>query len=134
ALVDLIAGHVKTAMLTWPSVAEHVRAGRLIALAITSAERMPYIPELPTLRELGHRDFVSLTWFSLSGPAAMPTNVVEAINREVVKAMDQPHIRQQIARDAIEVRPMTPAELARFAQGEIDRWTPLITRIMATRQ
>jgi len=134
ALVDLIAGHVKTAMLTWPSVAEHVRAGRLNALAITSAERMPYIPELPTLRELGHRDFVSLTWFSLSGPAAMPTNVVEAINREVVKAMDQPHIRQQIARDAIEVRPMTPAELARFAQGEIDRWTPLITRIMATRQ
>jgi tripartite-type tricarboxylate transporter receptor subunit TctC len=134
AIVDLVAGHVKTAMLTWTAVAEHVRAGRLIALAVTSAERMPYIPDLPTLRELGYHDFVSLTWFALSGPAAMPRNVVEAVNREVVKAMGEAQIKQQIARDAIEVRPMTPAELARFAQGEIDRWGPLIARIMATKQ
>src|SRR5262245_54792957 len=134
AIVDLIAGHVKTAMLTWTAVAEHVRAGRLIALAVTSAERMPYVPDLPTLRELGHRDFVSLTWFSLSGPAAMPATVVDAVNREVVKAMGEQQIKQQIVRDAIEVRSMTPAELTRFAQSEIDRWGPLITRIMATKQ
>jgi tripartite-type tricarboxylate transporter receptor subunit TctC len=134
AIVDLLAGHVKVGMLTWTAVAQHVRAGSLVALAVTSANRMPYLPDLPTFRELGHSDFVSLTWFSLSGPAAVPKDVVDAVNREIVKAMGQPQIKQQIERAAIEVRPMTPAELTRFAQGEIDRWVPLITRIMATRQ
>src|SRR5262249_8852484 len=71
AILDLLAGHVKVAMLTWTAVAEHVRAGRLDALAVTSANRLPYLPELPTMRELGHKDFVSVTWFSLSGPAGM---------------------------------------------------------------
>jgi tripartite-type tricarboxylate transporter receptor subunit TctC len=95
---------------------------------------MPYLPDLPTLRELGHQDFVSLTWFSLSGPAGMPRDVVAAINREVVRAMDKPSIKRQIEQDAIEVKPMTPAELTRFAQGEIDRWVPLVKRIMESKQ
>jgi tripartite-type tricarboxylate transporter receptor subunit TctC len=134
AILDLLAGHVKLAMLTWTAVAEHVRVGKLDALAVTSASRMPYLPDLPTLRELGHDDFVSLTWFSLSGPAGMPKDVVAAINREVVKAMDKPQIKRQIEQDAVEVKPMTPAELARFSQGEIDRWVPLVRRIMESKQ
>jgi tripartite-type tricarboxylate transporter receptor subunit TctC len=134
AILDLLAGHVKVAMLTWTAVSEHIRAHNLDALAVTSANRMPYLPDLPTLRELGHQDFVSLTWFSLSGPAGMPKDVVAAINREVVRAMDKPSIKRQIEQDAIEVKPMTPAELTRFAQGEIDRWVPLVKRIMETKQ
>jgi tripartite-type tricarboxylate transporter receptor subunit TctC len=131
ALVDLLAGHVKVAMLTYTAVAEHIRAGKLDALAVTSGRRMPYLPDLPTLKELGHDDFVSVTWFSLSGPAGMPKDIVEAINREVVMAMERPQLKRQIERDAIEVKPMTPAELTRFAQDEIDRWAPLIGRITA---
>ena len=69
AIVDLIAGHVKAGVLTWTAIAEHVRSGRLDAMAVTSANRMSYRPEVPTFRELGHKDFVSLTWFSLSGPS-----------------------------------------------------------------
>jgi tripartite-type tricarboxylate transporter receptor subunit TctC len=134
AILDLLAGHVKVAMLTWTAVAEHIRAGKLDALAVTSASRMPYVPELPTLRELGHDDFVSLTWFSLSGPAGMPPEVVDAINREIIKAMDKPQVKRQIEQDAIEVKPMRPAELVAFAQGEIARWDPLVKRILATRQ
>jgi tripartite-type tricarboxylate transporter receptor subunit TctC len=134
AILDLVAGHVKVAMLTWTAVAEHVRAGRLTALAVTSSARLPYLPDLPTMRELGHDEFVAATWFSLSGPAGMPNDVVDALNREIVKAMDKPQIKRQIEQEAIEVRPMTPAELRRFAQNEIDRWTPLIARIMATKQ
>src|SRR5947209_13743577 len=66
ALLDLLAGHVKVGMLSWSSVAAQIRAGMLVPLAVTSANRLPYIPELPTLRELGHPDFVATTWFSLS--------------------------------------------------------------------
>jgi tripartite-type tricarboxylate transporter receptor subunit TctC len=131
ALLDLLAGHVKLGMLSWSAIAEQVRAGKLDALAATSAQRMSYLPELPTMSELGHPDLVSLTWFSLSGPAGMPKDIVNAINREVVKALALPQVRKQIERDAIETRPMTAAEVTAFSQSEIDRWTPLIKRVVA---
>jgi tripartite-type tricarboxylate transporter receptor subunit TctC len=133
ALLDLLAGHVQVGMLSWSSVAEHIRAGALIPLAVTSAERVPYLAEVPTLRELGYPDFVATTWFSLSGPAGLPPDIVERINREVVKAMDRPQLKKQIAQDAIETRAMTAAEVTRFSQSEIDRWTPLIKKMMTTK-
>jgi tripartite-type tricarboxylate transporter receptor subunit TctC len=134
AMVDLLAGHVKTALLTWTAVADHVRQGKLIALAATSEKRLPYLPEIPTFRELGHKDFVSVTWFSLSGPAKMPKAIVDKINAEVVKAMRRPEIMKHIQTHGIEVKPMTPEELVQFSQAEIDRWVPLIKRILAQRQ
>jgi tripartite-type tricarboxylate transporter receptor subunit TctC len=134
ALLDLLAGRVKVGMLSWSSVAEHIRAGALVALAVTSAERVPYLADLPTLRELGYRDFVATTWFSLSGPAGMPADIVDKINREVVKATDRPQVKRQIEQDAIETRPMTAVEVTQFSQSEIDRWTPLIRKMMAGKE
>jgi len=134
ALLDLLAGRVKVGMLSWSSVAEHIRGGALVALAVTSAERVPYLADLPTLRELGYRDFVATTWFSLSGPAGMPADIVDKINREVVKAMDRPQVKRQIEQDAIETRPMTAAGVTQFSQSEIDRWTPLIRKMMAAKE
>jgi len=133
ALLDLLAGHVKVGMLSWSSVAEHIRAGALIPLAVTSADRVPYLADIPTLRELGHPDFVATTWFSLSGPAGLPADIVERINREVVKAADRPQVKKQIEQDAIETRPMTAAQVTQFSQSEIDRWTPLIKKMMANK-
>ena len=134
AIVDLVAGHVKASVLTWTAIDQHVRAGTLDALAVTSANRLAYLPDTPTFRELGHKDFVSLTWFSLSGPPKLPRDIVEKINAVIVKATDRPEIRKTIARDAIETMPLTPAEMNKFAQSEIDRWAPLVRRIMAERQ
>jgi len=130
AVLDLVAGHVKVGMLTWSIVAEHVRAGRLVALATTSAQRLAYRADVPTLRELGHADFVATTWYSLSGPAGLAPDIVESANREVVKALERPQMKRQIEQDAIEVRAMTAAEVTRFMQSEIDRWTPMITRLV----
>ena len=130
AVLDLVAGHVKVGMLTWSIVAEHVRAGRLVALATTSAQRLAYRADVPTLRELGHADFVATTWYSLSGPAGLAPDIVESANREVVKALERPQMKRQIEQDAIEVRAMTAAQVTRFMQSEIDRWTPMITRLV----
>src|SRR5262245_56307769 len=80
AIVDLVAGHVKAGVLTWTAIDQHVRAGTLDALAVTSANRLAYLPDTPTFRELGHRDFVSVTWFSLSGRPKLPRDIVEQIN------------------------------------------------------
>jgi tripartite-type tricarboxylate transporter receptor subunit TctC len=134
AIVDLVAGHVKVSVLTWTAIDQHVRAGTLDALAVTSANRLTYLPDTPTFRELGHKDFVSVTWFSLSGPPKLPREIVEKINAVIVKAANRPEIRKTIERDAIETMPLTPAELNTFAHAEIDRWAPLVRRIMAERQ
>jgi tripartite-type tricarboxylate transporter receptor subunit TctC len=133
ALLDLLAGHVKIGMLTWSNVGEHVRAGRLVPLAVTSAQRLPYVPTVPTLREIGH-DFVATAWYSLSGPAGLPTDIVASLNREVVKAADRPQVKRQIEQDAIETKAMSPAEVTRFMQSEIDRWTPLIAQLTGAKQ
>src|SRR5258708_4177098 len=130
AVLDLVAGHVKVGMLTWSIVAEHVRAGRLVALATTSGQRLPYRADVPTLREFGHAEFVATTWYSLSGPAGLAPDIVASANREVVKALERPQMKRQIEQDAIEVRAMTAAEVTRFMQSEIDRWTPMITRLV----
>jgi len=135
AVLDLVAGHVKVGMLTWSIAAEHVRAGRLLALATTSGQRLPYRAEVPTLRELGHPDFVATTWYSLSGPAGVgpagvAPDIVESVNREVVNALEQPQLKRHIEQDAIETKAMSPAELTRFMQSEIDRWTPMIRRLL----
>jgi tripartite-type tricarboxylate transporter receptor subunit TctC len=132
AIVDLLAGHVKVGMLTWSSVAEHIRAGRLRALAVTSAQRLTYAPEVPTLRELGH-DFVATAWYSLSGPAGLSPEIVERVNREIFRAADRPQVRRQIEQDAIEAKPMSPAEVRTFMQSEIDRWTPMIAGLAGAR-
>jgi tripartite-type tricarboxylate transporter receptor subunit TctC len=134
AIVDFIAGHVKAGVLTWTAIAEHVRKGTLDALAVTAANRLSYLPDVPTFRELGHKDFVSLTWFALSGPSKLPRAIVDKINAVIVKAQASPEIRKVIERDAIEVIPMSPDELTKYAQSEIDRWQPLIRRVMAKRQ
>jgi tripartite-type tricarboxylate transporter receptor subunit TctC len=134
AMLDLLAGHVKVGMLTWSSVAEHVRAGRLVALAATSARRLTYAPDLPTLKELGHADFVATAWYSLSGPAGLAPDVVESLNHEIVKAMDRPQVRRQIEQDAIESKAMSPADLTDFLRSEIDRWTPMIRDMLSAKE
>ena len=90
----------------------------------------PRVPGVPTLKEEGHADFAAVTWYSLSGPAGLPADIVASINHEVVKAMDRPQVKRQIAQDAIESKAMSPAEVTRFMQSEIDRWTPMITRLV----
>ena len=133
AVLDLVAGHVKVGMLTWSIVAEPVRAGRLLALATTSGQRLAYRPDVPTLRELGHADFVATTWYSLSGPAGLSPDIVESANREVVNALERPQVKRQIEQDATEVTAMSPNEVTRFMQSEIDRWTPMITRLVGAK-
>jgi len=127
ALVDVLAGHVKVGMLSWSTIVQHVQAGTLIPLAVTSAERLPYAPTLPTLKELWRTDFTASTWFSLSGPPGMPQEVVELINREVAKAT--PEVKRQLEDATIVPQTMTTAEFKAFIGRETERWTPLIKRI-----
>jgi tripartite-type tricarboxylate transporter receptor subunit TctC len=126
AIIDLVAGHVKIGAMTWSTTLEHIRAGKLIPLAITTAERLPEFPDLPTFAELGYKDIVLTAWFSLSGPAKMPPDIVERLNHAVNEAMAKPEVRVAMERDASLTKAMTPAEVTEFLQSEVQKWTPVV--------
>lgn len=130
AIVDLISGHVKVGSMTWSTTREHVVSGSLRPIAITSAERLPDLPNTPTLKELGHPDLVTVTWFSISGPRGMPTDIVARLNKEIINAFEEADIKAFFARDGIKVDRMSSAEFTQFMQREVKMWTSAMKATM----
>jgi tripartite-type tricarboxylate transporter receptor subunit TctC len=126
AIVDLLAGHVKVGSLTWATTVEHVRGGKLIPLAISTAQRLPEFPEVPTFTELGHPEMVLTAWFSISGPAKLPETVVDRVNMAVNDALATPEVKKAMDRDASLTKAMTPKEFTAFVQSEVAKWTPVV--------
>ena len=85
AVIDLLAGRVKVGALNWSTAREHILTGNLIALAVSSAKRLPALPDVPTLDQLGYPDMITTTWHMLAGPAGVDRQIVSALNREVIR-------------------------------------------------
>jgi tripartite-type tricarboxylate transporter receptor subunit TctC len=130
AVIDLLAGRVKVGALNWSTAREHVITGSLIPVAVSSAKRLPALPDLPTLDQLGYPDMVTTTWHMLSGPAGLEREVVGALNREVIKIVERPEMRNVFESDSIETKAMTPAELTQFVRAEVEKWAP-VARVSA---
>jgi tripartite-type tricarboxylate transporter receptor subunit TctC len=131
ALTDLIAGHVKLGTMTFSSAAEQIRAGKALALAVSTEKRIPNFPDIPTFKESG-QDLVAATWFSLSGPARLPNDIVQQLSRETLKAMQLPDVQKRLALDAIESQLMSPEEFTKFVAAETARWAPIAKTLAAT--
>jgi tripartite-type tricarboxylate transporter receptor subunit TctC len=132
AITDLIGGHVKVGSMTFTTASEQIRAGKVVPLAVTSAQRLPEFPDLPTFKELGYPDMVAVTWFSLSGPKALPNDIALAVNREVEKAKDKPDLQKRLAVEAIQTEKMTPAEFTAFVASELAKWGPVAKAVIKT--
>jgi tripartite-type tricarboxylate transporter receptor subunit TctC len=124
-LVDLIGGHIAFSAQTVASAASYIRSGTLVPLANTADARLPDYPDLPTLKELGYNDLVTTTWWAFSGPAKLPHDVVERLNREISTVFARTEVRAKLERDAIETEAMSPEQLTRFVSDEIGKWGPL---------
>jgi tripartite-type tricarboxylate transporter receptor subunit TctC len=133
ALTDLVAGHVKLGLMTFSSAAAQIRAGKVLALAVSTEKRIPSLPDVPTFREVG-QDLVAATWFSLSGPAKLPNDIVQQISRETLKAMQLPDVQKRLEIDAIETRLLSPEEFTKFIEAETARWAPLAKQVAATQK
>jgi tripartite-type tricarboxylate transporter receptor subunit TctC len=131
AILDVVAGHVKVASMTLSTTLQHIRAGTLRPLAVSSANRVAELPDTPTLTELGYPELVVTTWYSLSGPKGLPQDIVDKLNREVNKAMDDPRVKKHLEQETIQTRPMTPAEFTAFMTAEVEKWAPTIRAINA---
>ena len=96
ALSDIVAGHVPFSTFTLSSTAQFLRAGQLNGVAVTTAERLPDYSNIPTFKELGHPNLVGTTWFSMSGPAKLPKDIVDGINAEITNAVAKPEVQEAI--------------------------------------
>lgn len=99
-----------------------VRANRLVALATTSPRRLALAPEVPTLVESGVADVDARSWYVLLAPARTPQPAVATLSRQLARIIATPEVREQFARQAIEIKPMTAAEFTAFLQAEIVKW------------
>jgi tripartite-type tricarboxylate transporter receptor subunit TctC len=130
AQVDLLAGHVSFMIDNLTGVMEHIRAGRVRALAVTSAERSPQLPDVPAMRETLPElaAYEVNTWFGIFGPAALPPAIVTAVNAEVNAWLDLEETRKRFAElGGVPLR-LSPDDFAAFVATETRKWGEVIRR------
>ncbi len=130
AQVDLLAGHVAFMIDNLTGVMEHIRAGRVRALAVTSAERSPQLPDVPALRETLPElaSYEVNTWFGVFGPAGLPASLVTSVNAEVNAWLDLDDTKQRFtALGGVPLR-LSPEQFASFVAGETRKWAEVIRR------
>jgi tripartite-type tricarboxylate transporter receptor subunit TctC len=132
AVTSVIAGDTQIASLAPLAIMPQVQAGRLKALAISTPQRSPMLPNIPTFREAGILDVEATAWIGMVAPAKTPPAIIERLNREFVTAMKDPATIEKLKAQYMEPAPGTPAEFAAFMQDELRRWGPVIRRSGAT--
>ena len=128
AVTAMLQGDVHFACLPAVSVMPQVKAGKLKALAITSAERSPLLPDVPTLKESGLPDIQAAPWFAYMAPAATPPAIVQRLSAELDGALKEPEVREKLRSAYFDPVGGTPAALGQFMREEQARWRPVIER------
>jgi tripartite-type tricarboxylate transporter receptor subunit TctC len=126
AVQDLIGGHVQAMCDFGPTILPFIQAGKVHALAVSTAKRSPILPNLPTLAESGLSGFDASTWFGLYGPAGMPKDLVMNLNREVIKAMSDPEVKARFEKLGFEAASSTPEQLLETQVRDSAKWAEVI--------
>jgi tripartite-type tricarboxylate transporter receptor subunit TctC len=126
ATLDAIAGQVQLLTGTIPALAPYIRDGKLKALAVTSPERSPALPEVPGMKEAGMPDFNVLNYFALVAPRGTPEPVVQQINAALAQVMQMPEVKERLVKDALAPAAGTPAQLGQFLQRDLDGWKRVV--------
>jgi tripartite-type tricarboxylate transporter receptor subunit TctC len=109
-----------------PPVINHVRQGKLRALAVTSAKRFSLLPDMPTIEEAGIPGFDMSTWWGIVTPAGVSRDIVNKLNSEMVKAIRQPEVREKIAGVGAETVGNTPEEFATYIRAEGEKYARIV--------
>lgn len=125
ALTELIGGQVEMVITTLPSALVQVKAGRLKALGVASAQRSAFAPEIPTITE-GGVPYVSEQFWGLAAPGKTPPDIVNRLAETLRKALQVPQLKEQFAREGGEVVPMTQEEFAKFVFADVNRWRQIV--------
>jgi tripartite-type tricarboxylate transporter receptor subunit TctC len=122
AINDLVGGHVDVYVSSMPQILQIVRNGQAKALAVTSTQRSPSLPDTPTMREAGVRDYEASSWWGIVAPAGTPPDIVEALNNEINKALSTEQMIKFLTSEGAEAMPGTPRQFGELIASEIARW------------
>jgi len=122
AVADLIAGQVQVVFADPVSAMAHVHAGTLVALAVSSKDRSPVAPDLPTIAESGYPGFDAIAWHGILAPKGTPPAIVAKLNAEIVKALKDPETAKLIEQQAIQIVGDSPEAFAKFIKQDIALW------------
>ena len=126
ALADLLGGQITTMFDLTPTALTQIAGGKVQAIAITSARRSSVAPNIPTMAESGVPGVEVVSWFGILAPAGTPAPIVNFLNAEIVKAMNAPDVRQQMAALGADVVTNTPQEFAAFISAERAKWAMVV--------
>lgn len=130
----VMSGEATTAFNTLETVLPLIQAKRLRALAVSTRERSPALPDVPTAIEAGIKDYEVIGWFGLMAPKGTPQAIVEQLSRETAAAMKSPDIHERTTRQGANAVGNSPAEFERFVRAEVARWTKIIRQAGITLQ
>jgi tripartite-type tricarboxylate transporter receptor subunit TctC len=125
-LNDLIAGQIPMSFNNIPESIEQIRAGSVRAVAVTTAQRSPVLPDVPTIAESGVPGYDTGVWWGVLGPAGMPKNIVEALHKEFVSALHSPSVKQHFTQLGAVPIGSSPAEFDATIRAEAKKWDPII--------
>jgi tripartite-type tricarboxylate transporter receptor subunit TctC len=126
AVIALVGGEVSVGFATTPSVVQHVKSGKLRGLAVTSAQRSPATPDLPTVSEAALKGYEAGTWYGLLVPAGTPKDVISRLHAESVKLLALPDVKQRLDATGFEPIGTTPERFAAYIRSEIEKWTKVV--------
>lgn len=126
AITDLVAGQIQLALGSTVAVGPQVSAGKLRALAVTSARRASPLPNVPTLGESGLAGFDVSAWTGVVVPSGVPAAIVTKLNRDIVSAIASPELRDRLVADGAEAIGSSPDEFTRFIRAEMDTWAKVV--------
>jgi len=126
AVTDVMGGQIQLAFAPFPSAVPQIKSGRLRVLGVTSAQRSPVLPEVPTVAESGLPGYSAASWFAVLGPAKMQQNVITIINRDTNAVLAQPEVKAAFAADGTEPAGGTPEQLRESMRSGIAQWGKLV--------
>jgi tripartite-type tricarboxylate transporter receptor subunit TctC len=126
AAQDLVAGVVESSFAGVPNALAQVPSGRLRALAVTTAKRVPQLPDVPTMQEAGVPGYAASVWLALLAPAGTPPEIVNKLNSEIAKVMKDPELRKLFDSAGVEPDPSTPQAMSDYMAQEMARWGKVV--------
>lgn len=121
-MADIVANHIQMSLTGAGAALPMAQANRIRAIAVTSANRLPSLPQVPTMVELGNKDFVLTSWSGLAAPAGTPDVIVQRLRQVAVAALQAPDLRKTLSEAGMEPSPTTSAEFATLVKSTYERW------------
>lgn len=126
AMVALLGGNIDLIFATAASAIGHIKAGKIRALAVSTAKRSGLVPELPTVAEAGLKGFEANNWYGLLAPAKTPRNVIDRLNKEAIAVLNMPDLKEFLFKQGLDVAPSTPEAFGAYIKSETAKWEKVI--------